>query len=260
MTKRKQNMMDEKIRIVRKLKKALEFYQGIGIDHFPVRSEDTEKLLAGLLSDKKPSHEALARCVSESSKEFSNDKHGQLRDLQENMGNCMLCRLSQGRKSIVFGEGNPDADLMFIGEGPGREEDLQCRPFVGEAGKVLNSLIRKMGFKREDVYIANIVKCRPPSNRDPERDEMEACSPFLEKQISIIQPKIIMALGRISAQRLLDVQTPISKMRGRFYLFQGIPVMPTFHPAYLMRNPKDKWLTWEDAQMVIEKLKSKPNA
>jgi DNA polymerase len=149
---------------------------------------------------------------------------------------------------------------MFIGEGPGREEDLQCRPFVGEAGKVLNSLIRKMGFKREDVYIANIVKCRPPSNRDPERDEMEACSPFLEKQISIIQPKIIMALGRISAQRLLDDQTPISKMRGRFYLFQGIPVMPTFHPAYLMRNPKDKWLTWEDAQMVIEKLKSKPNA
>jgi DNA polymerase len=145
---------------------------------------------------------------------------------------------------------------MFIGEGPGREEDLQARPFVGEAGTVLTSLIVKMGLRREDVYIANIVKCRPPMNRDPEEDEMIACKPFVQEQVRIINPKVIIALGRISAQNLLNTKTPISKLRGGFYEYDGIPVMPTFHPAYLLRNPKDKWLTWGDAQKVLEKLKT----
>ena len=157
----------------------------------------------------------------------------------------------------MFGEGNPNAEIMFIGEGPGREEDIQARPFVGDAGKLLTSLITKMGFKREKVYIGNVVKCRPPSNRDPEGDEMAACSPFLERQIEIIKPKVIMALGRISAHFLTDSRIPISKLRGGFYSYKGIPVMPTFHPAYLLRNPKDKWLTWEDVQKVLEKLDQK---
>jgi DNA polymerase len=143
---------------------------------------------------------------------------------------------------------------MFIGEAPGREEDIQGRPFVGDAGKLLTNLILKMGLRRDDVYIGNIIKCRPPQNRDPEEDEVLTCMPFIERQIEIISPRVIVALGRISAQTLIGTKIPISKMRGRFFEFKGIPLMPTFHPAYLLRNPKDKWLVWEDAQKVIEKL------
>jgi DNA polymerase len=144
---------------------------------------------------------------------------------------------------------------MFIGEGPGRDEDLQARPFVGEAGKLLTSLIEKMGMKREDVYIANIVKCRPPNNRDPEEDEISSCRPFVERQAQIISPKVIMSLGRVSAQSILGMKMPIGKLRGNFFSFNDIPLMPTYHPAYLLRNPKDKWLVWDDAQKVLKKLK-----
>ena len=156
--------------------------------------------------------------------------------------------------NVVFGEGNPDAGIMFIGEGPGREEDIQARPFVGDAGKLLTNLIVKLGLKREDVYIANIVKCRPPYNRNPEEDEILTCIPFVKKQIDLIKPEIIVCLGRIAAHALLEVKIPISKMRGNFLSYNGIPVMPTFHPAYLLRNPKDKWLTWDDMQMVLKCL------
>ena len=156
---------------------------------------------------------------------------------------------------MVFGEGDPDARLMFIGEAPGREEDLQARPFVGDAGMLLTRLIEKMGFRRGDVYIANIVKCRPPMNRDPESDEIEACKGFLERQIKIINPDVIMSLGRISSLTLIgDAKLKITAVRGTFFDYLGIALMPTFHPAYLMRNPKDKWLTWSDAQKVIERL------
>lgn len=144
---------------------------------------------------------------------------------------------------------------MFIGEGPGREEDIQARPFVGDAGKLLTKMIVKLGLKREDVYIANIVKCRPPYNRNPENDEIAVCRAFVEKQIDIIKPKVIVCLGKISANALLKVNIPISKLRGNFFEFENIPVMPTFHPAYLLRNPKDKWLTWDDMQKVLEKIK-----
>ncbi|MCK5138631.1 MAG: uracil-DNA glycosylase [Thermodesulfovibrionia bacterium] len=183
------------------------------------------------------------------------DKQEVLNALRDEIGDCQLCRLSKGRRNIVIGEGNPEAKIMFIGEGPGREEDIQARPFVGDAGKVLTNLIRKMGLKREEVYIANIVKCRPPNNRDPEEDEKATCSPFLEKQIEIIKPRIIMALGRIAAHTLTGSTIPITKLRGKFFTYKNIPLMPTFHPAYLIRNPKDKWLTWEDAQKVLEKIK-----
>ncbi|OGW56285.1 MAG: hypothetical protein A2Y81_09435 [Nitrospirae bacterium RBG_13_43_8] len=183
-------------------------------------------------------------------------KEASLKALREEIGDCRRCKLAAGRKNIVFGEGNPDARLMFVGEGPGREEDLQARPFVGDAGMLLTRLIEKMGFKREEVYIANIVKCRPPMNRDPERDEIESCRGFVERQIEIISPTVIITLGRISSQTLLGNATlKMTAVRGHFFDYRGIPLMPTFHPAYLLRNPKDKWLTWSDAQMVLDKLR-----
>jgi len=178
--------------------------------------------------------------------------------IRNTLGDCKRCKLHKGRKNIVFGEGNPKAELMFIGEGPGAEEDIQGRPFVGDAGRLLTSLIEKMGFKREEVYIGNIVKCRPPGNRDPEEDEVSACIQFIRSQIEAISPKVIVSLGRVSSQTLLETKTPISKLRGTFYKYCGIPLMPTFHPAYLLRNPKDKRLVWEDALKVLELLGRKP--
>lgn len=181
-------------------------------------------------------------------------KETALQELRERIGDCQRCKLSKNRTSIVFGEGNPDANLVFIGEGPGMEEDIQARPFVGKAGELLTRMIEKMGLRREEVYIANIVKCRPPNNREPEDDEIRACMPFLEEQIEIIKPKVIFSLGKVSAHALLGIKIPISRLRGVFYNYKGIHVMPTFHPAYLIRNPKDKWLTWDDAQKVLKKL------
>jgi len=185
-------------------------------------------------------------------------KETALKVLREEIGDCKKCKLSEGRKNIVFGEGNPDTKLMFIGEAPGREEDLQARPFVGDAGMLLTRLIEKMGFQREDVYIANIVKCRPPMNREPDRDEIERCMGFVEKQIEIIHPEIIVSLGRISAQTLIgSTELKMKDIRGTLFDYKGITLIPTFHPAYLLRNPKDKWLTWSDAQKVLEILREK---
>lgn len=182
----------------------------------------------------------------------SGEKSGVLAALREEIGDCRRCKLSEQRKNIVFGEGDPAARLMFIGEGPGKEEDLQARPFVGDAGMLLTKLIEKMGLSRESVYIANIVKCRPPMNRDPEPDEIAACRGFIERQIEIIRPDVIMTLGRIALQSLLkEPGLKITVVRGKFVDFKGIHVMPTFHPAYLLRNPGDKWKTWADAQKVL---------
>jgi len=241
--------MNNKTEIIKELKKAMEFYQRLGFKHLPIK----KSALSVVLVDSPAVAKQNGR-VSDRTGAYAPNKLKLLKDMQAEIRDCQRCRLSKGRRNVVFGEGNPDAELMFIGEGPGREEDLQARPFVGDAGKVLTSLINKMGLKRENVYIANIVKCRPPSNRDPEEDEMASCSPFLEKQIEITGPKIIIALGRISAHNLTGSRIPISKLRGKFYSYREIPVMPTFHPAYLMRNPKDKWLTWDDVQKVLEKL------
>lgn len=175
-----------------------------------------------------------------------------LTSVREELGNCSRCKLHKGRKTIVFGEGDPSSLLVFVGEGPGYEEDQQGRPFVGAAGQLLTDIIVK-GIKlgREDVYICNIVKCRPPNNRNPEPDEIAACEPFLLKQIEAINPKIIVALGNIAAKTLLKTGEGITSLRGRWQSYHGIPVMPTFHPAYLLRNPKDKALVWEDIKKVI---------
>ncbi len=175
--------------------------------------------------------------------------------LREVIGNCTRCKLHRGRKNIVFGEGNPAAVLVFVGEGPGHEEDEQGRPFVGAAGQLLTDIIVKgMKLKREDVYICNIVKCRPPNNRNPEPDEIGACEPFLIRQLQTIKPKVIVALGSVAAKTLLKSGEGISALRGKWHSYQGIPLMPTFHPAYLLRNPKDKALVWKDIQLVMAEM------
>ncbi|MBI5102357.1 MAG: uracil-DNA glycosylase [Nitrospirae bacterium] len=183
------------------------------------------------------------------------EKAKQLSALRDKIGDCARCKLSAGRTNIVFGEGNPDARLMFIGEGPGEDEDLQGRPFVGKAGVLLTRLIEKMELRREDVYIANIVKCRPPGNREPAQDETGSCRGFLEQQIEIIRPAVIMTLGNVALQTLMNNPAlKISAVRGKLLEFKGHTVIPTFHPAYLLRNPADKWKTWADAQKALEKL------
>lgn len=175
--------------------------------------------------------------------------------VREELGNCTRCKLHKSRTNIVFGEGDPNAALVFVGEGPGQEEDQQGRPFVGAAGQLLTDIIVKgMQLKREDVYICNIVKCRPPDNRNPEPDEIEACEPFLIKQLQAIKPKVIVALGNVAAKTLLKTTEGITKLRGAWKTYQGIPLMPTFHPAYLLRNPKDKALVWRDIQLVMAEL------
>jgi uracil-DNA glycosylase family 4 len=182
-------------------------------------------------------------------------KANSLEELRAAIGDCRRCKLCSGRTNLVFGVGNPNAELMFIGEGPGRDEDLQGEPFVGRAGQLLTDIITKgMGMKREDVYIANVVKCRPPENRNPEPDEVAACEPFLKKQIELVRPRIIVALGKFAVQTLLQSKAPITKLRGQWHSYHGIKLMPTFHPAYLLRNPADKKLVWEDIKKVIKEL------
>jgi uracil-DNA glycosylase family 4 len=178
-----------------------------------------------------------------------------LRLIREDLGDCTRCRLSkQGRKQIVFGVGNPKAELMFIGEAPGADEDQQGEPFVGRAGQLLNNMIKAMGLRREDIYIANIIKCRPPGNRTPERDECETCSPFLMRQIAAIKPKVIVALGAVAAKTLLAINAPMSEFRGRWFDFRGTKLAVTYHPAFLLRDPRQKKEAWKDLQMVMKKL------
>jgi DNA polymerase len=249
--------VNDRSTVIKGLRKAMEFYRELGFEYLPVKRADIGNILSGVLSDNEPvSSEVYVKKEELHHEEYVVGKNESLEVLADEIRNCTECKLSEGRKNVVFGEGNADADLMFIGEGPGREEDVQARPFVGDAGKLLTNLIVKLGLNREEVYIANIVKCRPPNNRNPEKDEVASCMPFLEKQIEKIKPKVIVCLGKVSAQALLNSKVPISRMRGDFFKYNNIPVMPTFHPAYLLRNPKDKWLTWDDMKKVLEKLKS----
>jgi uracil-DNA glycosylase family 4 len=178
-----------------------------------------------------------------------------LRLIREDIGDCTRCRLhQQGRKQIVFGVGNPKAQLMFIGEAPGADEDEQGEPFVGRSGQLLTNMIKAMGLRREDVYIANIIKCRPPSNRTPERDECDTCSPFLMRQIEAIKPKALVALGAVAAKSLLAINAPMSELRGRWYDFRGTKLAVTYHPAFLLRDPRQKKETWKDLQMVMKEM------
>jgi DNA polymerase len=177
-----------------------------------------------------------------------------LDDVRQELGDCKRCPLHLTRRNLVFGEGNPSAGLVFIGEAPGEEEDLQGRPFVGRAGQLLTRIIEAMGFERQDVYICNILKCRPPRNRNPKQEEMETCEPFLIQQIEAIRPKVICALGSFAARRILQTDVPITVLRGKFHEFRGVRVMPTYHPAYLLRNPDAKKQVWEDVQLIMKVL------
>ncbi len=177
-----------------------------------------------------------------------------LESVRSEMGECTLCKLHKGRHTIVFGVGNPQARLMFVGEAPGEDEDLKGEPFVGKAGQLLTKMIEAMGLGREDVYICNTVKCRPPNNRNPEPDELAACEPFLKGQLASVKPEAIVTLGKFAAQALLRDQTPITRLRGQWREYEGIPVMPTFHPAYLLRSPQEKGKVWDDLQSVMKKL------
>src|ERR1017187_2794803 len=198
-----------------------------------------------------------------------------LKIIREDLGDCTRCVLhKQGRKQIVFGVGNPTAELMFVGEGPGADEDAQGEPFVGRAGQLLNNMIKAMGISREQVYIANIVKCRPPGNRTPEREECATCSPFLMRQIAVIKPKVVVALGAVAAKPLLAMNASMMQLRGRFYDFRpagvrvndrsneprwdGCKLAVTYHPAFLLRDPRQKGEAWKDLQMVMNELGMKP--
>jgi uracil-DNA glycosylase len=179
---------------------------------------------------------------------------GTLQTIREDIGDCIRCKLHTGRTKIVFGDGHPQAKLLFIGEGPGRDEDLQGLPFVGRAGKLLTQMIEAMGLRRSEVYICNVVKCRPPENRAPERDEVAACSPFLFRQIDLVAPKVIVCLGSIAAQTILETTRGISQFRGQWLEFRGRKLMATYHPAYLLRNPAAKSEVWKDLQKVMAEL------
>ncbi len=189
--------------------------------------------------------------------------------IREDLGDCTRCKLHKGRTKIVFGVGNPRAELMFVGEGPGADEDAQGEPFVGRAGQLLNNMIKAMGLRREDVYIANVVKCRPPGNRQPEPDECDTCSPFLMRQIAVIKPKVVVALGATAAKNLLAMNSSLGELRGRFYDFKPVGARPdpswpgarlavTYHPAYLLRDPRQKGEAWRDLQMVMKYLGIEP--
>ena len=215
----------------------------------------------------KPQDENILQILNSHPEQSVTDPTAALKLIREYIGDCTRCKLhKQGRKQIVFGVGNPHAELMFVGEGPGADEDIQGEPFVGRAGQLLNNMIKAMGLQREEVYIANVVKCRPPGNRTPERDECDTCSPFLMRQIAVIKPKVIVALGAVAAKNLLAINAPMSELRGRFYDFmpsgarssdpdwQGAKLAVTYHPAFLLRDPRQKGEAWKDLQMVMKYL------
>jgi len=219
----------------------------------------------------RPVEENVFEVLTAKAEQGVSDPVAALQLIRQDLGDCTRCKLhQQGRKQIVFGVGNPNAELMFVGEGPGADEDMQGEPFVGRAGQLLNNMIKAMGLKREEVYIANIVKCRPPGNRTPERDECDTCSPFLRRQIAVIKPKVVVALGAVAAKNLLAINAPMSELRGRFYDFmpagarssapswQGAKLAVTYHPAFLLRDPRQKGEAWKDLQMVMKYLGLKP--
>ncbi len=207
-----------------------------------------ESLSVGLEWGKKPP--PLAKIEN-----LTGNKGADLEKIYKEMKACHLCPLGKTRRNLVFGDGNPSARIVFVGEAPGADEDEQGVPFVGRAGQLLTKIIEAMGLKRKDVYICNILKCRPPGNRNPLPSEIALCEPFLKKQLQVISPQVICALGTFAAQTLLKTDIPISALRGRFHSYEDIKLMPTYHPAYLLRNPSAKKLVWEDVQMIMKEVR-----
>jgi DNA polymerase len=253
----------------RALASRLEYYRELGIYDFYRResraagSEESESRLSA--ADRVVSNNLAASLPQVTSSSSSSslqasaaltggDAGAALRAIREDIGDCKRCRLHSGRKNIVFGAGDPQAELMFVGEAPGADEDQQGEPFVGRAGQLLNNMIAAMGLRREEVYIANIIKCRPPSNRTPERDECETCSPFLLRQIEAVHPKIIVALGAVAARTLLGINDSMANLRGRLYDFRGTKLVVSYHPAFLLRDPRQKKEAWKDLQLAMQFL------
>jgi DNA polymerase len=228
----------------RQLAEHLRFYQELGIDGI---SRDPRWRERQEVAEGEPAEGGAARWT--------------LQSIRDDIGDCTRCKLATlGRRQIVFGVGNPDADLMFVGEGPGADEDVQGVPFVGRAGQLLTKMIEAMGFRRDEVYIANVVKCRPPENRNPEPDEIDSCEPFLFRQIESIAPKVIVALGAFAARTLLKSEEPISRLRGRVYDYHGAKLIPTFHPSFLLRSPGQKKYAWEDLKKALAIMDGEPPA
>jgi uracil-DNA glycosylase family 4 len=239
-------------------KKALsarvQFYRDLGIYSFYRRSEAPAAISEVAPVTPEPNMAKSSTAAKPLPVINNQGKAELLEAVRADIGDCTRCRLSKERTNIVFGTGNMDADIMFVGEGPGADEDEQGLPFVGRAGQLLNNMISAMGIKREDVYIANVVKCRPPGNRTPERDECDTCSPFLMQQIEIIKPKIIVALGAVAAKNLLGLNDSMANLRGKIYDFKSTKLAVTYHPAYLLRDPRQKAEAWKDLQMVMKHL------
>ena len=236
--------------LVTSLRRHLQRQRRVGIRFFP--KGDSAKEITAVASDTNLLSGAEGDLFSDSSATYQAKN---IEELRAAIGDCRRCKLWSGRTHLVFGVGNPRAKLMFVGEGPGRDEDLQGEPFVGRAGQLLTDIITKgMGLKREDVYICNVVKCRPPENRNPEPDEVASCEPFLKKQVDLVKPEIIVGLGKFAVQTLLQTKVPITRIRGTWHSYHGIKLMPTLHPAYLLRNPADKKLVWEDIKKVMKEM------
>ena len=244
--------MPQNSELQQQLAERVRFYREMGIYDFYRREVSTQ--LEGAIEEVTSERlQALNAAPSLNENEMSPEQS--LRAIREDIGDCTRCVLhKQGRKQIVFGVGNPRADIMFVGEAPGADEDIQGEPFVGRAGQLLNNMISAMGIRREDVYIANIIKCRPPGNRTPEREECDTCSPFLMRQIEVVKPKILVALGAVAAKTLLGVNDAMVNLRGRIYDFKSTKLAVTYHPAYLLRDPRQKKETWKDLQMVMKYL------
>lgn len=244
-----QKQLEERVRFYRELG-IYDFYRRETTAGIAVSATETQEAASLPPTGEQPT---LARRATTSEEQITPEKA--LRLIREDLGDCTRCPLhKQGRKQIVFGVGNPRADIMFVGEGPGADEDQQGEPFVGRAGQLLNNMISAMGIRREDVYIANVVKCRPPGNRTPEREECDTCSPFLLRQIAVVNPKIVVALGAVAAKTLLGVNDAMVNMRGRIYDFKNTKLAVTYHPAYLLRDPRQKKEAWKDLQMVMKYL------
>jgi uracil-DNA glycosylase len=252
--------LDPKLKRV--LAERLRYYNELGIYDFyrrpaiqsPIQAEPREPVTAQRVTPAGREENMFEAALTKPESGVGDPAKG-LKIIREDLGDCTRCKLHKlGRKQIVFGVGNPGAQLMFVGEGPGADEDEQGEPFVGRAGQLLNNMIRAMGLGREEVYIANVVKCRPPGNRTPERDECDTCSPFLLRQIAVIKPKVIVALGAVAAKTLLALNASMSDLRGRWYDFRGTKLAVTYHPAFLLRDPRQKKEAWKDLQMVMKEL------
>lgn len=249
--------------VTRELKNYLEFRKAMGLKTVPkpnATSKDTPSIIS---ENKEPRTKQMAIKTTtleediitiEEPAGLFDSKVMNLEEIREEIGDCTRCQLHEGRTNLVFGDGNPKARLMFVGEGPGRDEDMQGKPFVGRSGKLLTKIIEAMGLTREDVYIGNVVKCRPPNNRTPEQNEMDTCEQFLFKQIRFINPEVIVCLGATAAKSILKTKSSLGSLRGKFHSYSGTKLMVTYHPAALLRNPNFKKPAWEDMQVVMREL------